>query len=149
SGAEGQVPTARAGEDDVAAALTRKLQAGDGAGVGPSPRLHVLFAVERSRPRSLEEDLGQLGFGVQPHPVAKEHQAGDGERTDEDEALLHDQLRTAITAAMATSTIPINISSGAGVAGVGNDPSLPPQPRGRFTGTARVSHVCWGAPLGV
>src|SRR5437764_953166 len=140
--------SARARQHDEALVLARKLDACNRPGVGPSPRLHALFAVERSRPRSLEQYLRNPRFRIDQGTICEAQRAGNRERTDEDEAL-HDQLRTAIAAAIASNTIPITMYIGAGVAVPGRDPSTPPQPWGKFTGTARVSQFCSGTPDGV
>src|SRR5712692_11137892 len=99
TGAECHRPPARAVQDDVAFSLARKFDSAHGPGIGPSPRLYVPFAVERSRPRSLEQHLRKLRFRVHPGTTCGAQHAGDCERTDEDEALLHFQLRTAMAAA--------------------------------------------------
>src|ERR1700730_1676646 len=48
---------ARAGQHDVALPLAGKFDLRYGPRIGPSPRLYALFAVKRSRPRSLEQNL--------------------------------------------------------------------------------------------
>src|SRR2546426_8243115 len=53
-GTERHRASTRARKHNVALALAAKFNLRDRPGVGPSPRLHALFAVERSRPRSLE-----------------------------------------------------------------------------------------------
>src|SRR5205823_12241781 len=87
--------SAGAGEDDVALPLPRKLDSGHGPRVGPSPRLHVPFAVDRSRPRSLEEDLRELRLREQVGTMSEGQRAGKRERTDEDEAF-HIVLRSSL-----------------------------------------------------
>src|SRR5438093_36599 len=141
--------SARAGQDDVALALMRKLDPGHGPRVGPSPRLHVPFAVDRSRPRPLEEVLRELRLRQHVGTMSEEQHAGNRERTNEDEAFLHFQLRTATITARVNSTIPMRMYSGAGVAVAGRDQSTPPHPCGRYPGTARVSQICCGTPDGV
>src|SRR2546422_4231271 len=89
--------SAGAGEDDVAATLTRKLDSGHGPRVGPSPRLDVSFAVDRSRPRSLEEELRELRLRKQVGTMSEGQHAGIYERTDEDEALSHFVVRCSLS----------------------------------------------------
>src|SRR5712692_9094610 len=48
TGTERHRAAARAVQDDVAFSLARKFDSGNRPGIGPSPRLYVPFAVERS-----------------------------------------------------------------------------------------------------